>query len=90
MPARGSQACISAEEIDRVLPRTFFVRRGDIISAFGLSNDEFSALVDSEVFKAEYLPPNKRRRKKAPKTTRAAFVRTQVMAVAYRWEGCAS
>lgn len=81
----GSTGGITAAEVEAKLPKKFFVRRGHIIEAFGLSDEEMSALVPS-VFKAQYLPTNKRGKKKVEKS-RAVFVRAQVIAIARNWEG---
>jgi hypothetical protein len=84
MPAnRQSPNPVNYTEIADRLPKSFFVRRGHIRHAFALSEDEMAALVP-DVFKPTYLPPNKRRKLKK---SYALFVRTQVLAVARRWEG---
>lgn len=89
MPANNTTAGRSASEIDQELPRTFFVRRGHIVKAFGLTQEEMTTLVAAGVFVAEYLPTNKRVRegREAAKKSRAVFVRSQVLAKAASWEG---
>jgi hypothetical protein len=79
MPAKRASG-FSVETVEQKLPRTFFVRRGHIRDAFGLTEEEMSAFVPG-VFKPKYLPTNGR-----GKTTRAHFVRTQVISVARQWE----
>lgn len=82
MPAKKSSGGVTVAEVEASLPRTFFVRRGDVLKAFGLSDDDMSALVPS-VFHPTYLAPNKARGRKK---SRALFVRAQVVAVARQWE----
>lgn len=82
MPAKSTSGQISVAGVEASLPKGFFVRRGDILKAFNLSDDEMTACVP-DPFKPTYLPPNKRRK---VKKSRAVFIRTQVMAVARRWE----
>lgn len=71
---------ITMAEVDANLPRKFFVMRGDIQLAFGLSKEEVRTLVNDGVFCAEY-PFGKKKK--------ARFVRTAVIAVARKWEKCA-
>lgn len=87
MPAKtaSSTSGISAADIEAKLPKGFFVRRGQVRDAFGLTDEDMGALVP-EVFRPQYLPPNKRKGKKRAKS-RAVFVRSQVVAVARKWEG---
>lgn len=66
---------VTAAEVDQKLPRGYFVKRGIIMEAFGLTRDDFEALVP-DIFK----PADN------PKFKRARFVRSQVMAVARQWE----
>jgi hypothetical protein len=74
---------VTVADVERILPKTFFVRRGHVRAAFGLTEEEMTALVPS-VFKPTYLPPNRRGKKKI-KTSRAVFVRVQIVAVARAW-----
>lgn len=74
----------SLAEVADALPKTFFVRRGHVREAFGLTDEEMSALVPS-VFVPTYLPPNKRGKLNVKKS-RAVFVRQQVLAIARKWE----
>ncbi|HYD00316.1 MAG TPA: hypothetical protein VEB22_03750 [Phycisphaerales bacterium] len=83
MPAKISSGGVSVDDVERRLPKGFFVRRGHVMEAFGLTSDEMTALVP-DVFKPVHLPPNKQRKRKK---SRAVFVRTQVVAVARKWEG---
>lgn len=80
MPAKKTTGGISAADVDAKLPRTFFVMRGHIQNAYGLTKEEMSLLVACGTFRAEY-PFGKK--------TRARFVRTQVMAVARKMETAA-
>jgi len=91
MPANNTSACRSVSEIDRELPNTFFVRRGHIVRAFGLTQEQMTTLVAAGVFTAQYLPTNKtaRRGRQAVRKSRAVFVRSQVLKVAFNWEGAA-
>jgi hypothetical protein len=78
MPAKTNSAQgVTVEAVDAALPRTFFVMRGHIATAFGLTKEEMAALVRDGTFVAEY----------PIKGGRARFVRSQVLAVAKRWEG---
>lgn len=94
MPARGItaneglRAGMTVAEVQEKLPRTFFVRRGHVRDAFGLTEEEMSALVGAGIFKPVYLPTNKRGKRKIKKS-RAVFVRTQLIAVAKQWEAAA-
>lgn len=81
MPAKKSNGPTTVAEIDAALPRCFFVRRGDVRAAFGLSNEEMSVLT-ADIFSVIYLAPNKARGRQR---SRALFVRSQVLAVARRW-----
>lgn len=82
MPAKKPSGAGSAAEIEASLPRTFFIRRGDVQQAFGLSDDNMAVLVPG-TFHPTYLAPNKARGRKG---SRALFVRSQVVAVARQWE----
>lgn len=80
MPAkRQTSGAVSAAEIEAKLPKSFFVRRGHVREAFGLSEEDMTALVGNKTFAAEY----------PVKGGRACFVRTKILAVARRWEGAA-
>lgn len=83
MPAK-SKGGISVAEVEANLPKSFFVRRGHVRAAFGLTEEEMTALV-GDVFKPRYLPTNKRGKRKI-KTSRAVFVRAQIITVARAWE----
>jgi len=89
MPARATKAATTAAEIDGALPRTFYVKRGDIARAFGFTDEEMTALVPA-VFAPVYLAPNPRPKKREKTTnarkTYARFVRSAVLGVARRWE----
>ena len=84
MPAKLRTGAVTVADVEEKLPRTFFVRRGHVRDAFGLTEEEMSALVPS-VFKPTYLPTNKRGKRKIKKS-RAVFVRVQIVAVARQWE----
>ena len=75
MSAKNRTGATSAADVEKKLPRTFFVKRGDIMNAFGLSKKEIAALVP-EVFTPAPVTQFKRDR----------FARTAVLAVAQRWE----
>ena len=66
---------INSAEIEQKLRKGYFVKRGDVMKAFGLSRTDMEALVP-----AVFIP--------APGAVfkRARFVRSQVMAVARSWE----
>lgn len=76
---QAKNAAVDAVSVDRLLPKTFFVTRGDIATAFGLSKAEMAALVDCGTFAAKY-PFGKEHR-------RARFVRSQVLEIASEWCG---
>lgn len=78
MSSKLSAAGVDAAAVDGRLPRTFFVARGDIQDAFGLTRREISTLVRKGTFVRKYP---------LGKGTRARFVRKQVLAVARQWEG---
>jgi hypothetical protein len=78
MAAKSSSGAITAADVDAKLPRRFFVMRGDLQSAFGLSKEEIAALINDGTFVAKY-PLGKAGK-------RARFVRSQVLAVARKWE----
>lgn len=84
MPAKSlaPTAGITVADVDAKLPKGFFVRRGQVRDAFNLTEEDMGALVPA-IFKPEYLPTNKR---KKVKKSRAVFVRSQVMAIARKWE----
>lgn len=83
---------ITSEAVDAALPRKFFVMRGHVQAAFGLTRKEMDGLTvmatqalsktqkrglaESGKFVAEY-----------PVDGRARFIRSQVLAVARQWEG---
>lgn len=78
MPGKkNSGGCNDVAAIEKKLRKGFFVMRGDVRDAFGLSEEEMTALVDAKVFRAEY----------PVKGGRARFVRSKVVAVARKWEG---
>lgn len=79
MAPRNNAAGIDAATIAEKLPKSFFVRRGHVRAAFGLSEEDMTALVANGTFVAEY----------PVKGGRACFVRTKVLAVARKWEAVA-
>jgi len=66
---------VTAEDVDQKLARGVFVKRGDIMKAFGLTRSDMDALVP-ETFRPADCAKFKRHR----------FVRSQVMAIARQWE----
>lgn len=90
MAKKHTTGGVSAADVDSKLPQRFFVMRGDVMAAFGLTGEEMTVLVGQGVFRAEY-PLGKSRTVTAKKkqkivTARMRFVRTQVLAVARKWE----
>lgn len=83
MPNQTKDGGITAADVDQKLPRGYFVKRGDITKAFGLSRAEMDALVP-EVFTPAPIPPKPGR--PARKQMKHRFVRSQVMKVAHQWE----
>lgn len=83
MPAKKTTGSVTVAEVEASLPRTFFVRRGHIKTAFGLSEEDLAALIPG-TFQPKYLSPNKARGRKQ---SRALFVRSEVVAVARQWGG---
>lgn len=79
MSPKNNTAGIDAATIAERLPKAFFVRRGHVRAAFGLSEEDMTALVLNKTFVAEYPVAG----------GRACFVRTKVLAVARKWEGAA-
>ena len=70
------QSGIDACTVDALLQRTFWIKRSNVMAAFGLSGEEMTILVNGGVFRAEYpFGPG----------TRARFVRSQVLDVARKW-----
>lgn len=65
---------IDLAEVERLLPATYYVKRGDLQRAFGFSRHDLDALIPGT-----FLP--------APVTAfkRHRFVRSQVIAVARSW-----
>jgi hypothetical protein len=91
MPAKKGDAGVSAAEIEQRLPKTFFVMRGHIAAAFGFTKEELSVLIADGVFVPKYpfggAPcVEKRGKKTIVRGERARFVRSQVLAVARKWE----
>lgn len=84
MASKIREGAVTVAGVEAELPKTFFVRRGHVRDAFGLTEEEMTALV-GQVFKPTYLPTNKRGRRKIQKS-RAVFVRAQIIAVARGWE----
>lgn len=84
MPNQTKDGGVTAAEVDQKLPRGYFVKRGDIVKAFGLSRAEMDALVP-EVFKPAPIPKTNAPRARY-QTNRARFVRSQIMAIARQWE----
>jgi hypothetical protein len=89
MPAKQPNGGRTAAEVDALLPRTMLVMRGHIKAAFGLSDEDLRAMIPGVFRPAELnLPPNKRNKKaKRRLGPRQRFLRSQVLAVARRWEG---
>lgn len=90
MPAKKSTGGVTASDVEKTLPKTFFVKRGDIVKAFGFTREEVSVLIADGVFAAKY-PFGKsrtvrRRGKDVDVAARARFSRAQVLEVARRWE----
>ena len=87
MPKKSTTGGISAAEIDGLLPRGLHVRRGDLAAAFGLTRERIAILIADGTFVAKY--PFGRVRAAADGRLvrqRAHFLRSQVLAVAKRWE----
>lgn len=76
MPAKKTTGGINVSDVEETLPKTYFVMRGQIASAFGFSREETATLITQGVFVAKYPFGSK---------TRARFVRGQVLAVARNW-----
>lgn len=93
MPAKKTTGGISAADVDAKLPRTLFVKRGDIRAAFGFTREEVGVLIGDGTFVAKYPFGKTRREKCAGKMrdveSRQRFLRGQVMAVAWKWEAAA-
>lgn len=73
--ATTGQTGVTAADVDAKLRKGVFVKRGDIVAAFGLTRSDMEALVP-EVFR----PVASGRFK------RARFLRSQVMDIARTWE----
>jgi hypothetical protein len=88
MPAKSTTGGVTVAEIDALLPRGLHVRRGDIKHAFGFNSDRVAILIADGTFVAKY-PFGKTRPGPGgrPVANRAHFLRSQVLAVAKRWEG---
>lgn len=89
MPMENPQGGRTAAEVDALLPRSMLVMRGHIRSAFGLSEEDMRAMLSAGIFRPAplNLPPNKRNKKAKRRTgPRARYLRSEVMAVARRWE----
>lgn len=77
MPAKRTNGSHrSLADVDAALPRTFFVMRGHVRDAFGLTREEMNALVMNRTFVAKYPVAG----------GKARFIRTQVLQVAREWE----
>ena len=76
-PKLNNTQGVTAAAVDAALPRTFFVMRGHICAAFGLTSEDMTVLVRDGTFVAKYLRAG----------GRAKFIRSQVLAVARKWEG---
>lgn len=77
MPAKTTNGGSSAAAVDQKLPQAIFVMRGHVREAFGLTKEEMRTLVDNGTFRAEYP---------FGQNHKARFLRTQVLAVARKWE----
>lgn len=74
-PKSKIPAGVTVAEVDSLLPRSYFVKRGDLARAFGLTRAELEALIPET-----FVPsPN-------PKFKRHRFVRSHILDVARRWE----
>ena len=73
--SKTNDSGITAAEVDQKIRRGYFVKRGDIMKAFGLTRDDMDALVPGV-----FVPADN------PKFKRNRFVRSQVMEVARQWE----
>jgi hypothetical protein len=78
---------VSVAEVEAKLRRGVFVKRGDIVRAFGLTRSAADALIPG-VFKPVPLPGLSRPSKRTgqPTTPRCRFLRADVIAIARSWE----
>lgn len=78
MPAKthSRDGGVTAATVDQRLPKSFFVMRGHVQHAFGFTGEEMTSLVNDGTFVAKYPVVG----------GRARFVRSQVLAVARKWE----
>lgn len=86
MAAKQTTGGITAADVEAKLPRTFFVKRGDLMHAFGFTSEEITALIEQKVFKAEYPLGKTTKIRGKTVSARMRFVRSQCVAVARRWE----
>lgn len=93
MAARKATGGISVAEVEAKLPRALFVKRGDIREAFGFTRTEVGVLIDDGTFAAKYPFGKTRKEKRGSKVvdveSRQRFLRSQVIAVARKWEDAA-
>jgi hypothetical protein len=77
MPAKKTTGGINVADVETRLPKTYFVMRGHVERAFGLTKEEMTLLIGTKTFVPEYPF--------GPKT-RARFVRSKLLAQARKWE----
>jgi len=87
-----AEAAVTAEQVDQRLPRMFFVRRGDVMRAFGLNDEQMKSLtvMETEDLAAEAKAALARQGKfvaEYPTGKQAKFVRSLVVTAAWAWEG---
>lgn len=73
--ATTGQTGVTAADVDAKLRKGIFVKRGDIVAAFGLTRSDMEALV-----------PDTFRPVESARFKRARFLRAQVIEVAHAWE----
>lgn len=76
MATKSSIETADHKQLEELIPKKYFLMRGQVQAALGLTKHEFKALVKEGVFVAKYP---------CGSGTRARFVRSQVMAAAKRW-----
>lgn len=77
MPAKNPTGGVTAADVEARLPKTYFVMRGHVQQAFGLTKEETAMLIASRTFVAEYPFGD---------GTRARFVRSKLITQARKWE----
>lgn len=73
---KNRAGAITAEEVEAKLPLRYFVMRGHVRDALGLSEEEMTVMVENKIFRAEY----------PVKGGRARFVRSKIVAYARKLE----